>query len=404
MKIAIVGQGYVGLPLAVAAAHAGHFVLGFDNNRNLVEDLNMGISHIKDVTNESLQILINSKNYVASCDPIDLKNKDVVVIAVPTPLDENKNPDISFLENVAELLGSVLEEPTLIINESTSYAGTLREIIKNKIEKSQTNRVDHFYAAAPERIDPGNTNWGLSNTPRIVSGLTTESTFRAKEFYETFCERVHIASSPEVAELAKLFENTFRQVNIALVNEFSQITRAFGVGVHEILELADTKPYGFMKFKPGLGVGGHCIPVDPTYLATSAIQMGVNPRFINLANSVNLEMPQYICSLIESSLNISFKGLQVLVVGLSYKANISDTRESPSLLLLKELKERGATTFWHDPLVEQANGEKSIDITSTKFDLCILAVNHEKLNVQDILNSSDKFFDCTGEILGVATL
>ena len=288
MKVCIIGQGYVGLTISAFASQK-YQVIGFDSNSKIVDQLNKGISHIEGVSSTSIQEAISHGNYRASSDPKDISGSEVIVIAVPTPLTEDRQPDLKFIEMACKSIAENLTTPALIINESTSFPGTLRTLIKPLIEKLSSNNFEHLYAISPERVDPGRTDWNQNNTPRIIAGLTKEATDRTREFYSSFCNNLVEVSSPEVAEAAKLFENTFRQVNIALVNEFAQIAHVLGISVHETLDAANTKPYGFMKFSPSAGVGGHCIPVDPTYLAHLAAEKGVPATFIERANAVNLD-------------------------------------------------------------------------------------------------------------------
>ena len=289
--VVVVGQGYVGLPLSIAIAEAGFKVIGFDLNKDLVTRLNAGESHIEDIPGELLAKFLNSGNYTATSNPADFCDCAVAIIAVPTPLNFERQPDISYIESASKILGENLKNSTLIINESTSYPGTLRDVIAPIVNEHAQQNTIHSFAISPERVDPGNTDWNIKNTPRILAGLTEDAREKAREFYSRFCDNLVEVSSPEVAEFAKLFENTFRQVNIALVNEFATITEALDVSVNEVLEAAGTKPYGFMKFTPGLGVGGHCIPIEPSYLAYTAKAFGLEPKFIDLANKVNLETP-----------------------------------------------------------------------------------------------------------------
>ena len=309
MKVAIIGQGYVGLTISVGAAGAGHSVVGFDINLGLVAQLNAGQSHIEGITNSDLAGFIASGSYVASADPTVLDGSDVIVIAVPTPLDSERNPDLSFVHDAVALIQKNVKSPALIVNESTSYPGTLRNEIAARI-----SGVAHLYASSPERVDPGNAQWGTKNTPRLIGGLTPESLAKAHKFYGSFCDSIIEVTSPEVAEAAKIFENTFRQVNIALVNEFAQIADALGISGRQVLAAAATKPYGFMPFSPGPGVGGHCIPVDPTYLAHVANQVGVPATFIQRANEVNLAMPAYVVRRVIVGSGGSISGKKVVVV------------------------------------------------------------------------------------------
>ena len=354
-------QGYVGLSLAVSAANLGHEVIGFDVNADLVSQLAAGKSHVEGVD------LAGIKNYQATSDEKFIDDSDVVIIAVPTPLNEERKPDLSYLLSACENISKNLKNKALIINESTSFPGTLRELISETIEKGAG--LGHLYAASPERVDPGNPVWNQANTPRLVAGLTDEATNKAVEFYASFCAHVVPVSSPEVAEAAKLFENTFRQVNIAMVNELAQISHGLDIDVREVLDAAATKPFGFMKFNPSLGVGGHCIPVDPSYLSFAAENVGIEASFIDLANEINLEMPSYVANRIATEVG-GLKGKRVLVGGLSYKANISDLRESPSTLLIDALEVLGAQVIKHDPLIA---GTDAI----TDCDVAILAVAHD---------------------------
>jgi UDP-N-acetyl-D-glucosamine dehydrogenase len=392
MRVAIIGQGYVGLTIAVGAAGAGHEVVGFDVNKELVNQLNSGTSHIEGISDAELKNFLSNKAYTASADASSINGCEVIVIAVPTPLTESREPDLSFVHAAVELIQNNVKAPTLIINESTSYPGTLRKEIAARI-----TGVNHLYASSPERVDPGNTQWGTKNTPRLIGGLTPEAVAKAKEFYSSFCDTVIEVSSPEVAEAAKIFENTFRQVNIALVNEFAQIADALGISGREVLDAAATKPYGFMEFNPGPGVGGHCIPVDPTYLAYVANEVGVPATFIKRANEVNLAMPAYVVKRVIAGAGGSVKGRSVVVVGVSYKANVADTRETPAASIIDLLREAGATVTWHDPLVGSWRGEESSDLGAC--DVAVVVTKHDVVLVSDIKKSS-YVFDCTGSIPG----
>ena len=392
MRVAIIGQGYVGLTITVSAARAGHTVVGFDVNRELVSQLNSGISHIEGITDAELRGFLSNQTFIATSDASRLNACDVIVIAVPTPLTVAKNPDLSFIHSAVELIQNNVKTPTLIINESTSYPGTLRIEIAACI-----SGISHLYASSPERVDPGNIQWGTKNTPRLIGGLTPEAVTKAKEFYSTFCETVIEVSSPEVAEAAKIFENTFRQVNIALVNEFAQIAYALGISGREVLDAAATKPYGFMEFSPGPGVGGHCIPVDPTYLAYVANGVGVPATFIKRANEVNLAMPAYVVKRVIAGAGGSVKGKSVVVFGVSYKANVADTRETPAASIIDLLRQAGATVSWYDPLVGSWRGEESSDLEVC--DVAVVVTKHDVVSVADIKKSS-YVFDCTGSIAG----
>jgi len=392
MRVAIIGQGYVGLTIAVGAAGAGHKVIGVDVNEQLVSALNTGISHIEGISEGELAGFIGSGAYKASSDPLLLSDSEVIVIAVPTPLDESRNPDLAFVHAAADLIAKNVKSPALIINESTSYPGTLRKEIAARI-----TGIDHLYASSPERVDPGNTKWGTKNTPRLIGGLTPTAVAKAKEFYATFCDTIIEVSSPEVAEAAKIFENTFRQVNIALVNEFAQIADALGISGREVIEAAATKPYGFMEFNPGPGVGGHCIPVDPSYLAHVANEVGVPATFIKRANEVNLAMPAYVVKRVIAGSGGSIKGKKVVVVGVSYKSNVADIRETPAGAIIDLFRAQGATVSWHDDLVGSWRRELSVPINDA--DIAVLVTKHDGLDLEAI-KGCGYVFDCTGTIAG----
>jgi UDP-N-acetyl-D-glucosamine dehydrogenase len=392
MRVAIIGQGYVGLTIAVGAAGAGHNVVGFDVNAGLVDQLNSGKSHIEGISGSQLAGYISSGLFTASVDPSVLEGSDVIVIAVPTPLDGDRNPDLSYVHAAAELINQQVKSPALIINESTSYPGTLRKEIAARI-----TGVEHLFASSPERVDPGNTQWGTKNTPRLIGGLTPAAVAKAKEFYGSFCDSIIEVSSPEVAEAAKIFENTFRQVNIALVNEFAQISDALGISSREVIEAAATKPYGFMPFNPGPGVGGHCIPVDPSYLAHVANEVGVPATFIKRANEVNLAMPAYVVKRVVAAAGGSTEGKSVIVVGVSYKANVADTRETPAAAVIDLLRVQGATVVWHDDLVGTWRGESSTALGN--FDVAVVVTKHDGVS-EAAIEASKYVFDCTGTIAG----
>jgi UDP-N-acetyl-D-glucosamine dehydrogenase len=393
LRVSIIGQGYVGLTIAVGAAGAGHTVVGFDINESLVVQLNAGKSHIEGITDADLSSFIAAGLYEASAEPSILDGSDVIVIAVPTPLDDQRNPDLSYVHNAAGLIQNNVKSPTLIVNESTSYPGTLRKEIASRI-----NGVEHLYASSPERVDPGNTVWGTKNTPRLIGGLTPAAVVKAKEFYGSFCDSLVEVPSPEVAEAAKIFENTFRQVNIALVNEFVQIADALGISGREVIDAAATKPYGFMPFNPGPGVGGHCIPVDPSYLAHVANQVGVPATFIKRANEVNLAMPAYVVKRVVAGNGGSIKGKKVVVVGVSYKSNVADTRETPAAAVIDLLREQGATVIWHDDLVASWREELSVPISGA--DIAVVVTKHDGVDLAAI-RACGYVFDCTGSIAGV---
>jgi UDP-N-acetyl-D-glucosamine dehydrogenase len=401
MKVSIIGQGYVGLTISVFAAEH-HTVVGFDKNQGVVDALNGGKSHIEGVASSDLAKWIAAGKYKATTDAADIAGSDVVVIAVPTPLTEDRKPDLAFVEAACKTIGENLKTPALIINESTSFPGTVRNLIKPEIEKYSGGSVEHMYAVSPERVDPGRVDWDQKNTPRLYAGLTPEASIAVREFYSTFCDNLVEVSSPEVAESAKLFENTFRQVNIALVNEFAQIAHALGISVYETLDAAATKPYGFMKFMPSAGVGGHCIPVDPSYLADTAARVGVPATFIERANEVNLEMAAYVVGRVAADNGGSLSGKSVQVVGVAYKPNVADTRETPAELVIVELKKAGAVVTWHDPVVNSWHGADSSDLGGSE--IAVVVTMHDVVSADAVLASAPYVFDTTGKVKTSHTL
>lgn len=401
VKVAVIGQGYVGLTISIFASQQ-HKVVGFDLNSSIVSQLNQGISHIEGVASEDLKPVILEGNYKATTDSTEIAGSDVVIIAVPTPLDGHRKPDLTYIELACKVVGENLKAPALIINESTSFPGTIRNYIKPAIEKHSKLKLEHLYAISPERVDPGREDFNQKNTPRLYAGLTPEATTKTREFYSTFCDNLVEVSSPEVAEAAKLFENTFRQVNIALVNELAQISHALGIDVRETLDAAGTKPYGFMQFSPSAGVGGHCIPVDPSYLADVAEKAGVEATFIKRANEINLAMPKYIAERIAKDNGGSLKGKSVVVVGVSYKPNIADTRETPAELLIDALKGLGAVVIWSDPVVGNWHGTESSPLV--RADIAVVVTKHDVVATEDILNCAPYVFDSTGKVKGAVQL
>ena len=371
MRISVVGQGYVGTSISNAALDAGHEVYGVEVNAARIEEL-------------------AGSRYSIESDFNVISSSEIVIIAVPTPLDASREPDLSFLRSACESIKLHISSGALLINESTSYPGTLRNFIAPIFNK------ELLFASAPERVDPGNEKWGVSNTPRIVAGLTPKALEKAVDFYRSICDEVVEVSSPEVAEAAKLFENTFRQVNIALVNEFAQVVSSLGISTHETLAAASTKPYGFMPFFPSIGVGGHCIPVDPSYLSYVAEQVGMNARFIKLANEVNLAMPSYIARRIDEEFGVAGKEIQVS--GIAYKPGVSDTRESPALSLISQLRSMGGRVTWYDSFVVQLGNEVSTPISGV--DIGIIATAHPGVDYSPWKNGTVVIDVSTGKDLG----
>ena len=371
MKVSVIGQGYVGLPLALALSLSGHDVCGIDLDHKLVEKIVGGKSPIIDISDQEISDALSSGNYSLSGEFESVTNSEVVVICVPTPLNADHRPDLSFLRAATNSVAKNLQSGMLIINESTVSPGTTRGLIKETLDKAG---VDYDLAYSPERIDPANKKWKVTNTPKLVAGLTPVASERAANFYRTFVESVEVGSSPEVIETAKLLENSFRLVNISFINEIAQFCAALKIDVREVVDAAATKPYGFMPFYPSAGVGGHCIPVDPSYLVAKAKEIGAPTRFIDLANDVNRSLASYFAGIAAGILG----GLQnktILVVGIAYKPEVSDVRETPAAGLISELRSKGADVAWHDDLVKEWNGEKSA-LLSPNYDLVVLANPH----------------------------
>ncbi len=401
MKVAIIGQGYVGLTIAAFASEYFE-VIGFDSNQKIVDQLNSGKSHIEGVESALLSKWIKTGRYRATAQGSDIRDCKLVVIAVPTPLSSGRKPDLSFIDAACKTIGENVSETVLVVNESTSFPGTLRNFIKPKIEEYSSKKIEHLYAISPERVDPGRSDFNQKNTPRLYAGLTPDASVKTRDFYSKFCDKLVEVSSPEVAEAAKLFENTFRQVNIALVNEFAQIAHALGISVYETLDAANTKPYGFMKFTPSAGVGGHCIPVDPTYLAAVAEEHRAPATFIRRANEVNLGMSEYIVRRVVEDNGGSLQGKNVLVVGVAYKPNVADVRETAAELVIQHLHNQGAVVSWHDEVVGSWKGEISTPLQGA--DITVVVTKHDSVDEKKILASAPYVFDTTGRVKGAKGL
>jgi UDP-N-acetyl-D-glucosamine dehydrogenase len=353
--IGVVGLGYVGLPLAVAFAESGAAVAGVDLDARRVAAIRAGESFVEDVPSARLAPLVAAGRLAATDELAALKDADAIVICVPTPLGKSKEPDISFIVAAAEAVAAVIRRGQLVVLESTTYPGTTREVLLPRVEaRGLVVGEDVFLAFSPERIDPGNRRYTLRDIPKVVGGLTPACRDLACALYARVTARVVPVTGPETAEMVKLFENTFRAVNIALVNEFAIMCRRFGISVWEVVEAAATKPFGFMPFYPGPGLGGHCLPSDPHYLSWKARLEGYEPRFIAFADEINRRMPEYVIGLVAEALNDrarAVRGARILVLGVAYKANVMDTRDSPALEILRALRARGAEVAYHDPHV-----------------------------------------------------
>jgi UDP-N-acetyl-D-glucosamine dehydrogenase len=382
-QIAIIGQGYVGLPLALAACEAGYTVIGVDSDANKIEKLQSGKTGIEEVDSTKISNFLSSGKFKPVIDYKEVNNSSVILICVPTPLFENNLSDLSAVESAAKEVAKHLSKNSLVIMESTVAPGTTRDFLVPILEQgSGLNKEDFHVAFSPERIDPLNKNWNVKNTPKIVAGLTEKSKVMAINFYSKFIDTVIPVESLEVAETAKLLENSFRLINISFINEVSIFCQKLNIDVNQVIKAASSKPYGFMPFYPSIGVGGHCIPVDPVYLANKANEIGVETRFIDLAVKINKEMPGYFVDRAEEKLG-SLQGKKLLIIGVSYKPNIADVRETPVEELIKGLVRRGAEISWHDDLVKEWNGKKSVAL-SNNFDLAILATPHDYLDLKKL--------------------
>jgi UDP-N-acetyl-D-glucosamine dehydrogenase len=379
VKVAIVGQGYVGLPLAMAATTGGHHVLGIDSETTKVELLKKGISPIGDISNS--QISNARDKYRASSHFSEISDKQIVILCVPTPLDTNGSPDLAPLTSALNSVAEYFSENTLIIIESTISPGTTKGLVKDILDKAGKR---YFLAYSPERVNPANKEWGVTNTPKLVAGLDERATNLAADFYKTFIKDVVIASSVEVVETAKLLENSFRLINISFVNEFAQFCQKLGVDVREVIAAAATKPYGFMPFSPGAGVGGHCIPVDPNYLVAKAKEIGAPTKFIDLANEINQSLGNYFANIAESNIG-NLSGKKIILVGVAYKPNVADTRETPALGIYEALRAKGAVVSYNDPIIPVWNGTNSVPL-SPDFDLAILVNPHTGMDLKKLEN------------------
>ena len=396
--LAIIGQGYVGLPLAMAAVDAGWSVIGVDNFEAKVSQINRGSSPVEDISDTQLQAAISKGVYKATTDYSTVAQASVIAICVPTPLDEKREPDLTLLRNAATGIAPFVSNETLVVSESTSYPGTLREIIipvVRKLKPVETSVV--YFASAPERVNPGDPIWNQKNTPRLVGAIDGESQVKALAFYESICDSAVLVSNPEVAEAAKLLENTFRLVNIALINEFTQLCAASGINVHEVIDAASSKPYGFMPFRPGVGVGGHCIPVDPLYLTWWARQNGQKAEFVESADLINHAMPKYVAERALGMVDSSMRHPKVLILGVAYKTGVGDVRETPVSELKNHLLAQGAEVAWHDPLVTTWEGSKPVDL-DWECDVAILATKQPGMDIEALIARSIQILDCTNSL------
>ena len=381
----MIGLGYVGLPLAITASTHDFKVIGIDKNSDKIDLLKVGSSEIEGIDKSELLASINNCRLELSKDYTDIDGSEVVLICVPTPLNDFSMPDLTHLESAARSMAPYISKGTLIILESTVEPGTTRNFLIPIIEDgSGLDRSEFLIAFSPERIDPLNQKWNVRNTPKLVSGYTDEACQKAIDFYASFVDRLVKCDSLEIAETSKLLENSFRLVNISFINEFSIFCHALGIEVDKVISAAATKPYGFMSFYPGPGVGGHCIPIDPIYLTNLANRLGVPLKMVDLADQINHGLTNYFVKRAQEKIGNLF-GKKIILIGISYKPNISDIRESPALNLIAELEKQGAIVSWHDNLVKVWNGKQSEELSSN-FDLAILATHHDYLELTKLGN------------------
>jgi UDP-N-acetyl-D-glucosamine dehydrogenase len=396
--VAIVGAGYVGMPLARVFADAGKKVVLVDVNQEVVEGVNRGESHIGDVDSDVLKTLVDSGQVSATSDYDAVTEAAAILIALPTPLSAHREPDLSIVEGAVRQIATRLRKGQLVVLESTTYPGTTRERLQPILESGGLKAGEDFYLAfSPERVDPGRTDWTTKNTPKLVGGLTPACTERAAELYRSAVDTVVPLSSPETAEMTKLLENIFRAVNIALVNELAQLCERMEVDVWEVVEAAETKPFGFMSFKPGPGLGGHCIPIDPFYLTWKAREFDFYTEFIDLAGKVNANMPYFCRSLISQALNHgsqkSLRGSRILVLGVSYKADIDDVRESPAEKIVELLEKAGSEVAYHDPHVPEFDGMRSVDYEPESYDCVVIVTAHSAIDYDELIRRAEIIVD-----------
>jgi UDP-N-acetyl-D-glucosamine dehydrogenase len=397
--VAVVGAGYVGLPLARVFADAGKSVCLVDVRQDVVDGINRGESHIEDVPSEALAPLVAAGTVQATTDYDALREADAILIALATPLTKQREPDLAIVVGAVNGIAARLRKGHLVVLESTTYPGTTREVVLPILESISGLEVgtDFHLAFSPERVDPGRTDWTTKNVPKIVGGITEACTTCAADLYASAVDTVHTVSSPEAAELTKLLENIFRSVNIALVNELAQLCERMGIDVWEVVGAAATKPFGFMSFQPGPGLGGHCLPIDPFYLTWKAREYGFYTEFIELAGKVNENMPYHCRSLVSQALNHtaqrSLKGAKILVLGVAYKANISDVRESPALKVMQLLRNAGSDVSYHDPHVPSLDGWRSVSLDPGSYDCVVIVTAHSSIDYRRVVSDAKLVVD-----------
>src|SRR4051812_8961335 len=411
--VGVIGLGYVGLPLAVETARSGFKTIGFDLSENVVSGINRGESHIKDVLEERLKPLVKRKTVSATTNPADLAKCDAISICVPTPLNKIKDPDLSYIVAAAKTVRDVLRRGHLVILESTTYPGTTREIMLPVLEETGLKVGEDFFVCfSPERVDPGNPTWQTKNTPKVLGGITDACTEVGLALYEKVFDTMVPVESAEAAELVKVYENTFRMINIALANELAQACNRLGIDVWGVIDAAATKPFGFMKFTPGPGLGGHCIPLDPHYLAWKMRTLSYTTRMIEIASEINTEMPEYVVNQVAGVLNengIALSRSKVLVLGIAYKKDIDDLRESPALDIIQKLRDKGAAVSYHDPFCPQIlddghtalRGLPMFSATLTpkvleEADVVLVVTDHSNVDYQMVVDRARCIVDTRG--------
>ena len=401
-RVAVIGLGYVGLPLAVEIAKSGLPVVGIDVNQEKVDEIGRGVTALTDVKTEELQQVVSSGKLKATTDTAKLKEADAIIVCVPTPLNKTKDPDISYIVSACTGISSHLCKGQLVVLESTTYPGFTTEVAVPLLEESGlVAGKDFFVSFSPERIDPGNATYSVHNTAKIIGGLTEECGERTELLYSTFINNVHRVSSPDAAEMVKLLENTFRAVNIGLVNEVARMCHKLEVNTWEVIDAAATKPFGFMPFYPGPGLGGHCIPIDPLYLSWKLRSLNYQAQFIELADAINSRMPGFVVRLVQDALNsqaVALKGSSILVLGVAYKRDIDDCRESPALEIIESLEEKGANVEYHDPFVpsmmlgEHEKHSKALEGLG-EYDAVLITTDHSNIDYEAIVNQASLIVD-----------
>lgn len=410
--VGVVGLGYVGLPLAMEFANAGFRVIGYDVSQRVVDSLMAGQSHIQDITSQAVQQAVENGTFTATTVEERLKECDAISIAVPTPLSKTRDPDMAYVLSAADAIARQAHQGLCVVLESTTYPGTTRELLQPRLEAmGLTVGEDVFVAFSPERVDPGNPVYHTKNTPKVVGGITPACVEVARALYESCIDTVVPVSSPESAELVKLLENTFRAVNIGLVNEIAIVCDKLGVNVWEVIDAAATKPFGFMKFTPGPGIGGHCIPLDPHYLAWKMRTLNYKTRFIDLASEINSQMPDWVVNKVAAALNEvrkSVRGSRVLVLGVAYKRDIDDVRESPALDIIRLLEERGAHVEFHDPFVhefrEEGHVRRGVELSDEMLrwaDAVLIVTDHKQLDYQRVVDLATLVVDTRNATAGL---